>query len=126
MSVINRDPKSILGSPRNSSPLMKQDSSSGLILPERLVKTEERPPTVDEHLDRVDYSFLNDGSYVPSAFALQFVNFIKLVNGEQGESHPSPVVHMRMLDRVVESELDRLANLCSRGIAKTTDRKSVV
>jgi predicted phage terminase large subunit-like protein len=120
MAVIERDPRSILGSPRNSSPLMKQDSSSGLFLPEELAKGAAKPLTVDQHLDRVDYSFLNDGSYVPSNFALNFVNFIKLVNGDQGESHPSPVVHMRMLDRVVDSKLNRLANLCSRGIAKTT------
>lgn len=75
--------------------------------------------TVDQWLDEVDYAFLNDGSYVPSEFALAFVNFIKLVNGGQGESHPSPVVHMAMLDKLAGPKT-RLANLCSRGLGKTT------
>lgn len=75
--------------------------------------------TVDAWLDQVDYGYLNDGTYVPSEFALQFVNFIKLVNGDQGESHPSPVVHMAMLDKLAGPKT-RLANLCSRGLGKTT------
>lgn len=75
--------------------------------------------TVDDFLNEVDYAFLNDGSYVPSAFALKFVNFIKLVNGDAGESHPSPVVHMAMLDKLATKKT-RLANLCSRGLGKTT------
>lgn len=74
---------------------------------------------VDAWLDQVDYHFLNDGTYVPSEFALQFVNFIKLVNGDAGESHPSPVVHMAMLDKIAGPST-RLANLCSRGLGKTT------
>ena len=43
--------------------------------------------TVDEWLDEVDYSFLNSSSYLPSDFALTFVNFIKLVNGKDGEAN---------------------------------------
>jgi predicted phage terminase large subunit-like protein len=78
-----------------------------------------QPKTVDAFLDEVDYAFLNDGSYVPSPFALKFVNFIKLVNGGAGESHPSPVVHMAMLDKLAGPKT-RLANLCSRGLGKTT------
>lgn len=75
--------------------------------------------TVDEWLDRVDYGFLNDGSYMPSAFALKFMNFIKLVNGAQGESHKTPVVHLMMLDKI-QGRKSRVANLCARGMAKTT------
>ncbi len=37
--------------------------------------------SIDEWLDSVDYSFLNNGSYVPSQNALFFANFIKFVNG---------------------------------------------
>ena len=74
---------------------------------------------VDEWLDLVDYSSLNDGSYVPTAFALKFMNFIKLVNGKQGESHKTPVVHLRMLDKI-QGKKSRVANLCARGMAKTT------
>ena len=75
--------------------------------------------TVDEWLDGVDYSILNDGNYVPSTFALSFMNFIKLVNGAQGESHKTPVVHLKMLDKI-GGKKERIANLCSRGLAKTT------
>ena len=75
--------------------------------------------TVDQWLDEIDYAFLNDGSYTPTPFALQFINFIKLVNGGTGESHPSPVVHMAMLDKLT-TKRTRLANLCSRGLGKTT------
>lgn len=75
--------------------------------------------TVDQWLDEVNYGFLNDGSYTPTPFALKFISFIKLVNGDQGESHPSPVVHMAMLDKLTTKKT-RLANLCSRGLGKTT------
>lgn len=74
---------------------------------------------VDAWLNQVDYSEEAEDDYVPSAFALNFVNFIKLVNGGVGESHKSPVVHMRMLDQLAGKQV-RLANLCSRGLAKTT------
>ena len=43
------------------------------------VKT--KAPTVDDLLDAVNYQF---DSYVPSKFALLFMNFIKLVNGNEG------------------------------------------
>lgn len=75
--------------------------------------------SVDDWLDQVDYSDINYGAYVPSNFALKYVNFIKLVNGEQGESHKTPVVHMKMLDQLAGKKT-RLANLCSRGLGKTT------
>jgi len=78
-----------------------------------------RKKTVDDWLDTVDYEHLNNGTYVPSAFALSFMNFVKLVNGGQGESHKTPVVHLKMLDKMV-SDKRKVANLCHRGIAKTT------
>ena len=80
---------------------------------------EKSKKTVDQYLDEVDYVHLNAGDYVPSEFALNFSNFIKLVNGDAGESHPTPVVHLRMLDRLAGPG-ERLANLCSRGLGKTT------
>lgn len=75
---------------------------------------------LDAWLDSVNYGELNSASYMPSEFALSFMNFIKLVNGEQGESHKTPPVHLKMLDKVVESKSDYIANLCFRGAAKTT------
>lgn len=75
--------------------------------------------TVDDWLNEVDYSDLNEGSYKPSEFALNFVTMIKMINGEEGESHKTPVVHLKMLDKIV-SPKNRIANLCHRGVAKTT------
>lgn len=74
---------------------------------------------LDEWLDDVDYEELL-GGYVPSVFALTFMNFIKLVNGEEGESHKTPPVHLKMLDKVTEKDATKIANLCFRGAAKTT------
>lgn len=89
------------------------------LLAREIHKTVHRKQDVDTWLDQVDYGSLNSGSYQPTSFALKFVNFIKLVNGGQGESHPSPVVHMAMLDKLTNSTT-RLANLVFRGSGKTT------
>ena len=75
---------------------------------------------LDTWLNNVDYSHLNSANYVPSEFALIFMNFIKLVNGTQGESSKTPPVHLKMLDKVVQSQSNYIANLCFRGAAKTT------
>lgn len=74
---------------------------------------------LDKWLDQVNYSELNDGSYVPSEFALFFMNFIKLVNGSAGEGNKTPPVHLKMLDKVVSGS-PYVANLVFRGGAKTT------
>jgi len=74
---------------------------------------------LDEWLDQVDYTMLNSPEFKPSVFALNFMNFIKLVNGEEGESHKTPPVHLAMLDKVT-SPSSYIANLCFRGAAKTT------
>ncbi len=79
--------------------------------------------TVEEYLNSVDYSFL--GGYYPSAFALEFVNFMKLVNGEDQENK-TPVVHFKMLDEMVrDNGLDTL-NMCHRGIAKSTLKEYLI
>jgi phage terminase large subunit-like protein len=75
------------------------------------------PWKVEDYLNNTDYS--NSERYVPSDFALEFVTFIKLVNGQQGEEHKTPLVHYRMLDTLTEGG-KRVINLCHRGIAKTT------
>ncbi|MCD1628475.1 hypothetical protein [Marinobacter shengliensis] len=72
---------------------------------------------VEEYLNRVNYEVPAD--YVPSKFALEFVTFIKLVNGADGEENKTPLVHYYMLDTMVCGNR-RIANLCHRGIAKTT------
>jgi phage terminase large subunit-like protein len=75
------------------------------------------PWKVEDYLNDTSYEL--DLSYVPSDFALEFVTFIKLVNGIQGEEHKTPLVHYRMLDTLTEGG-KRVINLCHRGIAKTT------
>lgn len=75
------------------------------------------PWKVEDYLNNTYYSV--DGSYIPSDFALEFVTFIKLVNGVQGEEHKTPLVHYRMLDTLTDGG-KRIINLCHRGIAKTT------
>lgn len=74
---------------------------------------------LDEWLDGVSYRDLNSRNYVPSEFALTFMNFIKLVNGDSGETHKTPAVHLKMLDKIIEPS-SYIANLVFRGGAKTT------
>ena len=73
--------------------------------------------TVDQWLADIDYS--KDIHYHPSEFALEFINFIKLVNGPEGEENKSPVLHYRMLDQIAGKKQDIL-NMIHRGAAKTT------
>jgi phage terminase large subunit-like protein len=74
---------------------------------------------LDEWLDQVDYTVLNTPTYIPTQFALTFANFIKLVNGKEGEANKTPPVHLKMLDKIT-SQNQYVANLCFRGAAKTT------
>ena len=73
--------------------------------------------SVTEWLNDVDYT--DDVHYVPTEFAIHFVNFIKLVNGVEGEENESPVLHYRMLDQIAGSKKD-IVNMVYRGAAKTT------
>lgn len=73
--------------------------------------------SVEQYLNETTY--INDPTYVPTDFALKFINFIKLVNGGKGEEHKSPVMHYHMLDQI-EIGGQNIANMCARGTAKTT------
>ena len=73
--------------------------------------------TVDQWLEDVSYEL--DPTYIPSIFALEMVNFIKLVNGVEGEENKTPVLHMKMLDQIASGERN-IANLVYRGAAKST------
>ena len=75
------------------------------------------PWKVEDYLNATDYEV--DPSYVPSEFALEFVTFIKLVNGNQGEENKTPLIHYKMLDTLTVGG-SRVINLCHRGAAKTT------
>ena len=56
--------------------------------------------TLEDLVNKVRYKNL-DKDYVPTEFALKFINFIKLVNGDLGEENQSPVFHYKMLDAIV-------------------------
>jgi phage terminase large subunit-like protein len=75
------------------------------------------PRTVVDHLNDVNYAYTD--KYLQSKFSTDFVSFIKLVNGSEGESHLTPVVHYKMLDQVYGMK-ENIINMCSRGLAKTT------
>lgn len=74
--------------------------------------------TVDEWLNSVSYA--EDPNYIPSKFAVAFVNFIKLVNGGAGEENVTPVLHLKMLDQIDKADSRKIANMVHRGAAKTT------
>ena len=74
--------------------------------------------SVDDWLNQVDYKLM-EKEYVPTPFSLTFMNFIKLVNGAEGESNKTPVFHLKMLDKLATKE-QYVVNLCFRGASKTT------
>lgn len=98
---------------------MTPKSDDNLALEEILSNRGLVKQSVDEWLNQVDYSGLNSGHFLPGTFALKFLNFVKLVNGHEGEEHDTPVVHLAMLDQMAGTKT-RIANLCFRGAAKTT------
>lgn len=80
----------------------------------------KREHDLDGLLDQVDYSYLNSPSYFPSQFALTFMNFVKLVNGDQAGHNKTPPMHLAMLDKLEFRRSNNLANLMFRGAAKTS------
>ena len=80
-------------------------------------KQSNKKKTVEDYLNEVSYDL--DPYYSPTIFSMKFVNFIKLVNGTEGEENLTPILHYKMLD-VVASEHKLVANMVHRGAAKTT------
>lgn len=72
---------------------------------------------LEDYILEVDYNKLNT-FYMPSDFALEFISFIKLVNGVEGEENSSPVIHMDMLDQLVLFRNNLF--VAFRGSAKTS------
>ena len=72
--------------------------------------------SVEDYVNSVSYG--EDATYIPSPFALEFVNFIKLVNGEAGEENLTPVLHYKMLDQLA-GRTSSILNMLFRGSAKT-------
>ena len=70
--------------------------------------------TLEDLLDKVDYNEL--GKQLPTKFALEFITFIKLVNGGKGEENKTPVFHYDMLNQIA-THTDNLF-VAFRGSAK--------
>jgi predicted phage terminase large subunit-like protein len=81
--------------------------------------------TVEEYLNGTDYS--DNDTYIPSNFALEFVNFIKLVEGGDPENK-TPVVHYKMVDNFINQYGDDrdTINMCHRGVAKSTLKEYLI
>lgn len=73
--------------------------------------------SLENLVNKVDYTKL-ESEYVPSTFAIKFINFIKLVNGVEGEENTSPLFHYDILDTINESNNTLIISF--RGSAKST------
>ena len=72
---------------------------------------------LEDLLKKVDYVKINN-NYVPTKFAFKFINFIKLVNGEEKEENQSPLFHYEMLDAIHKHHNVLIVSF--RGSAKTS------
>ena len=70
--------------------------------------------SVEDYLNSVSYSSLD--YYEPSDFGLEFVSFIKLVNGAEGTENKTPPVHYKIIDSFISDQ--DVINMCHRGMAK--------
>ncbi len=77
---------------------------------------------LDSWLDKVDYTYLNT-KYQPTPFALGFINFIKLMVGQEGEGNKTPVYHLRALDALTTKD-PWIVNLFHRGAGKALSLES--
>ncbi len=73
--------------------------------------------TLEDRLNLVDYKKLSL-EYIPTEFALEFLTFIKLVNGAAGEENASPPMHMDMLDQLVKDRNNLFVSF--RGSSKSS------
>lgn len=74
-------------------------------------------PTLEKLIREVDYVKMGE-NYIPSKFAIKFINFIKLVNGEDGEENKSPLFHYDILDTIYKNKNVLIVSF--RGSSKTT------
>ena len=72
--------------------------------------------TVEQWLD--DVNFTDYKNYIPTDFALNFLNTMKLIDGGENENK-TPVLHLMVLDKLASEHRD-VANLVFRGAAKST------
>lgn len=73
--------------------------------------------SLEKIINEVDYVKMGK-DYVPTNFAIKYINFIKLVNGETGEENKSPLFHYDLLDTIYKHK--NILAVVFRGGAKTT------
>ena len=73
--------------------------------------------SLEKLIREVNYNALEKG-YVPSQFAIKFINFIKLVNGSEGEENKSPLFHYEIADQIQKFKNNLI--VAARGTAKTS------
>jgi predicted phage terminase large subunit-like protein len=73
--------------------------------------------TLESILKDVDFIYLQE-NYVPSNAAIKIINFIKLVNGEEGEENKTPVMHYAIVDTIIDNTFTLI--IAFRGSAKTS------
>ena len=78
---------------------------------------EEKAKSVEWYLNNVSYNDLD--SYIPSDFAFDFVNIIKLIHDGHPENK-TPTVHYKVLDSIVANNNLDTINMCHRGFAKSS------
>ena len=78
--------------------------------------------TLVEYLNAVNYSDL--AGYLPSQFAVELVNLIKMINDGHTKD-VTPVVHYYMLDKMFYNKRN-VINICFRGMAKTTLARYII
>ena len=72
--------------------------------------------SVEDYLNEISYD--DDGVYIPSDFAIQFMIFIQLCNDGVMENK-SPMLHYKVVDKF-DNGSRKVINLMHRGLAKTT------
>lgn len=86
---------------------------------------------LDKRLNLVDYGFF-DKDYRPTQFALEFIAFVKMVNGSMGEENKSPIIHYDMLDQLSEEREKAASNFIQnlyvsfRGSAKALPLSTLI
>ncbi len=94
-----------------------------LILPESEIVVDQKEGfDLDTRLNNFSYEEFFRG-YKPTQFAIEYINFIKMVNGSLGEENESPIIHYDMIDQLSPAERRNFYELlfvAFRGSAKTT------
>lgn len=80
-------------------------------------KAKTKTKTVEDWLREVDYS--ETSNYVPSAFAMKFVDMIQLIHGVEGTQNVTPEVHLKVLDNFITNK-NFVVNMMHRGFGKST------